>query len=248
MKLKDVCEKCVHKKECTRPCRPVELHLADGNQGVFEKRHIDPTTGRQVTVLYPTREQRESSMVQEFADTGIPADKIQRTFSTSAESPFRHFSADLKQTGIFIDRFFHKFTYEDLAVKYDLSQADTRELYRRAVQRVFSILHELDARSSRKRVATNLSKQPGELSSPQRWFIMARVMGMGAAEIAEFDGVKSNLVRNQLQRITNQLAAGEKDLIEFTPGERRKAKAHLDKIRAKRRERHARKGTKKRSQ
>jgi hypothetical protein len=35
--------------------------------------------------------------------------------------------------------------------------------------------------------------------------------------------------------------AGEKDLIEFTPGERQKAKARLDKIRAKRRERHARK-------
>ena len=239
MKLKEICQKCVHKETCTHPCRPVELHLAEGNQGVFEKRYIDPASGRQMTVLYPTREKRETSMIDEFKETGIPADKVQRTFSTLKDSPFRHFEPSLKQTGIFIDRFFNKYSNADLAVKYDVREKDAAEIYRRAVQRIMKIIMELDARKSRKRRARYLDMQAGTLSDPHRWFLMARVLGMSASEISEFEGMdpKNSLVRMQLQRITNQLAAGEKNLIEFTPEESERAQACLERQRRQRKDR-----------
>jgi len=48
-------------------------------------------------------------------------DREQQAFSTENDSPFSSFKPELKQTGIFVDRFFHKLSYEDLAVKYEMS-------------------------------------------------------------------------------------------------------------------------------
>ena len=63
------------------------------------------------------------------------------------------------------------------------------------------------------------------------------------SEIAEMEGLdkRSSSVRQLIIRVSDQLKAGEINLIETTPEEAEAAKARLDSKRQKRRERHARK-------
>lgn len=62
------------------------------------------------------------------------------------------------------------------------------------------------------------------------------------SSIAEMEGLdkKNNSVRQLIIRVSDQLRAGEINLIETTPEETEAAKARLDTQRKKRRERHAR--------
>ena len=46
----------------------------------------------------------------------------------------------MKQTGIFIDRFFHGWSYEDLAVKYDVTVEVASSHYYNAVQRLQAVI------------------------------------------------------------------------------------------------------------
>jgi hypothetical protein len=69
----------------------------------------------------------------------------QQAFSTENESPFAEFKPSLKQTGIFIDRFFHAFSYSDLAKKYDMSVNTARKTYHNSIKRVLSVIHAMDS-------------------------------------------------------------------------------------------------------
>ncbi len=62
------------------------------------------------------------------------------------------------------------------------------------------------------------------------------------SEIAEMEGLdkRNSSVRQLIIRVSDQLKAGEINLMEVTPEEAQAAKARLDAHNAKRRERHAR--------
>ena len=114
----DICPRCAHYADCKTPCYPVSVYLARDNLSVYEKTATNEK-GQTVTLLFArSREIPESALPMTFEDSGIPADMSQRTFNTDAESPFASFNPKLKQTGVFLDRFFHGFTYGDLATKY----------------------------------------------------------------------------------------------------------------------------------
>ena len=82
-----------------------------------------------MSIIYArSREIPETGLKQKY--TGEPARKSLEVFSTENDSPFAGFNPQLKQTGIFIDRFFNKASYDDLAVKYDVTpNAATRRLF-----------------------------------------------------------------------------------------------------------------------
>lgn len=65
-------------------------------------------------------------------------------FTTEADSPFAGFNPDLKQTGVCIDRFFNKWSYEDLAVKYDPTAAGARKIYQAPLKRLQVVPEALD--------------------------------------------------------------------------------------------------------
>ena len=219
----------------------MELYLAKDNLTVFEKTHTNQA-GETVTILFArSREIPESALPQEFADTGIPADKVQRTFNTENSSPFRHFIASHKQAGVFIDRFFHEFSYGDLAVKYDVTEHTARTMYHNAVQRIREVLHEMDRADKRKSYVTRMEERTRELPKGQRWYLLNRLFGLLPSEIAEMEGLKgSSTVRQLIIRVSDQLRAGEIRLIDSTPDEAQAAKARLDAHNAKRRALYAR--------
>ncbi|MEJ2672471.1 MAG: hypothetical protein P8168_09790, partial [Deltaproteobacteria bacterium] len=71
---------------------------------------------------------------------------IDTPFTTEAKSPFASFKPDLKQTGVFIDRFFNKWSYADLAVKYDTTVEGARKIYQAAVKRLLNVVEALDGK------------------------------------------------------------------------------------------------------
>ena len=75
----------------------------------------------------------------------------------------------------------------------------------------------------------------------QKWYLLNKLFGLRPSEISELEGIdkKSSSVRQLIIRTSDQLQAGELSLIEVTPAEKKAAKARLDTVRKKRRERHA---------
>lgn len=140
--MKGVCEKCSRREGCETPCRPVELCLAQDNLTVFEKTGVGEN-GEEITIIFARSREIPESMLPKISDK---TDELIDVFTTKAESPFAGFNPDLKQTGVFIDRFFNKWSYEDLAVKYDTTVKGARDLYHLAVKRLLDVVKALDGR------------------------------------------------------------------------------------------------------
>ena len=87
-----------------------------------------------------------------------------------------------------------------------------------------------------------VQERSGSLPKGQKWYLLNKLFNLLPSEIAEMEGIEgSSSVRQLIIRVSDQLAAGEINLIEVTPEESAAAKACLDEVRKKRRERHAKK-------
>ena len=127
----EICPKCSKYKSCKSPCYPVKKFLAKDNLSVFEKT-VTKENGETITILFARSREPQQSMLSIGVDNrGDPrqSTKEQQAFSTENENPFADFKPSLKQTGIFADRFFHGFSYDDLAVKYDMTADTARKTY-----------------------------------------------------------------------------------------------------------------------
>jgi hypothetical protein len=159
---------------------------------------------------------------------------------------FASFKPNLKQTGIFVDRFFHNFNYDDLAVKYDMTADTARKTYHNSIKRVLAVIHSMDnGQVPTKQVdfwKKRVEERSGSLPKGQKWYLLNKLFGLRPAEIAEMEGLdkKNSSVRQLIIRVSDQLKAGEISLIETTPEETQAAKARLDTQRKMRRKRHAR--------
>ena len=93
---------------------------------MFEKTAINERGEVVQIVLCQSRETQQSTLSIGVDQSGDPrlTGEEQAAFSTENENPFAGVQAPLKQTGVFIDRFFHGSTYEDLA---DQIRHDRRE-------------------------------------------------------------------------------------------------------------------------
>ena len=78
--------------------------------------------GKTVTIMFARSREVPESMLVQKKEPGFEPGEVQQAFSTNNENPFAEFKPKLKQTGIFIDRFFHNWEYKDLAVKYEISE------------------------------------------------------------------------------------------------------------------------------
>lgn len=169
-----------------------------------------------------------------------------KAFSTESENPFAGFKPELKQTGIFVDRFFNQFSYKDLAVKYDMSRETAIKTYHNALNRLSDIIQAMDNPTGITKQTEfwkkKVEERSGKIPKGQKWFLLNKLFGLRPSEIAEMEGKKnSSSVRQLIIRVSDQLKAGEISFIETTPEESQAAKSRLDEFRKKRRERHNKK-------
>jgi DNA-directed RNA polymerase specialized sigma24 family protein len=216
----------------------VAEYLRRDNLAVFEKSYTDPETGQTTTILFSrSREVVESDLSQ---DDGKTAAEYPKAFSTENENPFAGFTPNLKQTGIFVDRFFHGASYADLSVKYEMSKDNARKTYHNAIRRLQEILKLMDEKSrGLAQYQKQIEERSGKLPKGQKWFLLNKLFGVMPHEIAEMEGMRSSSsVKQLIIRVSDQLRAGEIRLIETTPEEEEVAKLRLDDHREKRRGRH----------
>jgi len=158
----------------------------------------------------------------------------------------------LKITGIFIDRFFHKASYADLAKKYDMAEKNAKGTFHNSINRILAVIEAMDnGEALTKQFAfwkDKVKARTGDLPKGQKWYLLNKLFGLRPSEISELEGMdkKSSSVRQLIIRTSDQLQAGELSLIEVTQEEREAAKARLDTQRKKRRERHEKKRAKSR--
>ena len=234
-----ICPGCRYYESCKKPCRPVELILAEDNQPTYEL-SATKKNGQRIKIVYHRwREPPESTLFNEQNKDGRPNPKRQQqVFSTEAESPFAHFDPTHKKAGLFKDRYFLGFSFEDLSVKYDVSIQTAKSTYHKAEARIYKLLQNLDA------AAPDLThyKQLAERSSEKmpkgvKVFLMHHVFGLRSSEIMEILSIKSpSYITNQIKRVSDLIRSGELNLIESTPQEQAEAKARLESQRKQRRE------------
>jgi hypothetical protein len=197
---------------------------------IFERTLIKED-GQEITIQYcKHNEINESSVLG-----GVTADK--HSTQLGAESPFRHHDFNLKTTGLFVDRFFHAWSWKDLASKYEVSVKVAQTLYARAEERLQKVVTSMDRREF---VASRLN-QSKEFSKGERYFLLNQLFDLTPADIAELEGLaqgrgSASRVSELIIRVKDRLKTGEIQLIKTTDEEQRQAEIRLTEYRHKRRE------------
>jgi hypothetical protein len=245
--MDSICPKCSKYESCKSPCYPVQQLLAEDNLSVFEKT-VTKENGQRVSIVFARSREAQQTMLSSGKNKrGDPrlSNKEQQAFSTENASPFSSFQPNLKQTGIFVDRFFNQFTYKDLAVKYDMSATTARKTYFNAVNRILAVIEAMDKGEALSKQVDfwrqKVAERSGNLPKGQKWYLLNKLFGLRPSEIAEMEGLdkRSSSVRQLIIRVSDQLKAGEISLIETTTEEAEAAKTRLDEVRKKRWKRHA---------
>jgi hypothetical protein len=134
---------CDKYRSCKSPCYPVENYLKRENLTVYEKGDKNSIT------VYPrSREQHRSSLSagDDKAGNDRLSSKESQAFSTENGNPIADHGLDpsTKQTGVFIRRFFGKWSYEDIEAAYGDHPHNIIKTYHNAVNRLLSVLIEMD--------------------------------------------------------------------------------------------------------
>jgi hypothetical protein len=193
--------------------------LSYDNRAPFEKTRGD------FTVIIPRRREIHASVVEAFKD-GSLCKQAQRFFSDSREeSTFTSaIQPQLKQTAIFIDRFFLKMSYTDLAEKYSTPRSAIAKLYVNAKERLVKTVAAMDraelARSNGEALAT--------MPRGVRAFLLHTLLGLSVTEIANLLNVTHPLVTRQIADIRDRLLAGESiDILPAAAKDREAAHARI---------------------
>ena len=212
--------------------------MTKDNLSVFENSYTDKD-GKKVSIVFSRSREMCFSGLPEIDQDSDPA------FSTDNDNPFASFNPKLKQTGIFVDRFFNGFNYEDLAEKYEIKKHTAVSMYSNAVKRILNVLKAMDKANvvgKKEQYIKQTEERSGKYPKGQKWYLLNKLFGLRPSEIAEMEGMKnSSSVRSLIIRVSDQLKAGEIRLTDCTPEESEEAKTRLDANRVKRRERYAKK-------
>ena len=130
---------------------------------------------------FQTREIPETGLMQKF--TGEPVSRSLEVFSTENDSPFAGFNPYLKQTEIFIDRFFNKASYDDLAVKYNVTPHAAIKIYYAATRRLFEVLEAMDGKRDMRNLdywKKRVEERSGNFSKGQKWLLLNKLFGLSA--------------------------------------------------------------------
>jgi hypothetical protein len=150
------------------------------------------------------------------------------------ESPFKHFEPRLIKTGIFIHKFFLKWSWPDIATKYEMSVTTAQSNYHAGKKRLLEVLAALDSSKPIRLefLRDRIAARSGAFTRSQRWYLMAKAFDLTPAEIAKYEGLhNSKPVYTGIQAISDQIAAGELILFE---SDREQVEAARSRLKAKR--------------
>ncbi len=231
MDLTGICLKCVHNSTCDQLCAFADDFVnGPPGQQVYERKK-----GNRIFLFSQKNHVNETSLLGN-SDNPDSHFSIDLLFSDISPNPFEGFSPKLKQTVVFIYHFFHKWSYNDIAVMLDASVDNVQKIYAHALDRLrkaLDILDDIDIRYKTLQSAEYCLKRneeaTGRLNKGQRWFVLNKALGLTIAEIAKLDGVKTKNVQHKVKSVADQIKAGTLTLLDPTPAEVEKATERLEK-------------------
>ena len=210
---------------CKNPCAPVENFLSLENSKPFEK----DLAKLPVTILFPRTREIHASVAATYKD-GTEYKRAQAYFSTGI--PTIGFIASLrprlKQTAIFIDRFFFGMRYRDIADKYGVQVGEVAKLYVNAKTRLVKTVQAMD----RVELALSNGTPLVAFPNPVKVFLLHAVFGLSNGEICNLLDIPHNLVNRYITRTRDKLLAGEIQIIHCTDEDRQAARNRLKEARA----------------
>jgi hypothetical protein len=203
--------KCRKREGCTVPCAPVEQEINRETYKHYLERQEITKDGDRIAVLWPDSSGRArpfSHFVHEQKGNILAAVSME-----DAEEFWGMFVPRTKRMGIFIDRFFNRWSYQDLAVKYDLrTQEAARKSYHASLQELFRVIALFDEgkrENGRRGAMTKAKSKLNKLPAYANYYILNKCLEMPPSEIAKVLDVSPGAVKSGVSYASQALKQGE---------------------------------------
>ena len=180
------CTNCDKRAECKTPCKTVNAILWAENR-VMERHFGD------VIVCYPMHGEVHFSEITE---------RQLEDFSDKDVIPWASGDARLRQTTVFIERFFNKVPCKELAERFNVKENTIVCMYARAVESVEKIIEALDAR----REGMKATKSD-RFTDDQKYFLLVSVFGFSQIEVARMFNRDRNRVNQKVKHMSDRYGA-----------------------------------------
>ena len=208
--FKGICLKCSQRKRCNRPCIFIERMISEENKVPFEKDAKD-----NLKILFPERKfvLRESDLNFFKDDSGYDGNQI--FFSTEnpiLEDLFNNedFTPRLKQTGIFVDKFFFRMSNKELAKKYKTTSGGVSKMYTNAKERMIKSIKAMD----KAEYALSNGKKLAVMPRGVHVFLLHTLLNLPVTEIARFLDIGHSAVIGHIRRTKERIRSGEVNLLQ----------------------------------
>ena len=179
------CDDCSHFDTCKKLCDAVNKILWENNR-VME-RHF-----RNAIICYPVNEEVHFSEITEQQIDEMSTDDV---------IPWSSGEYRLRQTQVFVDRFFNKIPCKDIAERFGVKENTIVCMYKTAVEQLNQIVEKLDAKKNLGRATID------RFTEEQKWFLLHAVFGFTQIEIAEMFGKKKQFVNKRVKRMSDKYGA-----------------------------------------
>ena len=243
MEITDYCSRCRKRKTCKTTCIFVDEILKKDNRPQHYEIDAIGLHGEDITILKSKNhryEVNESGLDYMYSlDTdgeGWSGDDKVTPFTTEANSPWSDYQPTLTQTTVFMARFFHKKSFEEIADELGTNVGNVQSQCQHAKARMVEALKLADMKENtiaKYRLALERSqKATGKLPKYIRWFLMNKVFNLTVGDIAEIENTTSATVASKIRVAYDKIILGEYRLLEPSPEQIEAAQVRMAKKRA----------------
>jgi hypothetical protein len=179
-----LCNDCGQRDHCQTPCKAVQEAMKQDNPGVMEKH-----TTRRIMVFPKSREKHFTELSGPEADQMNDCDVF----------PWASAEHRLRKTVVFVERFFHKTSYRDLAERYHVRENTIVTIYRQAIEQLAKMIEQLDSRREGIKAV-----QTKNFTDDQKAFLLVEVFGFNRVEVARMFKRDHKALCSRLKRMTDQ--------------------------------------------
>ncbi len=205
--MKNMCTTCSKRSTCRTLCKPARDY-ANQDGKVYELQDEDKIK------VYPKWNEVQASTAQANEnDSKEVQENYLESFADDPDSnPFSEFTPANLVTQVFIHRFFKRWSYEDIAVKFDLKDVDAaNSIYKRALARMKDGLEIIDHKNfAQQNAITSLknSTTAQQLNDAQKDYLLYSTFGLDIESICTITGRKYQTVRSGIHRVKKYLESG----------------------------------------
>lgn len=187
--MEKLCETCEQRETCQTPCKAVNAILWKDNR-VMERHFGDHI------VCYPQNKEIHFSEVKDY--------EIERS---NDAVPWSSGDARLRQTVVFIERFFNKVPCKELAARFGVKENTIVCMYARSVESLEKIIAAMDAR----REGMKATRGTDRFTDDQKFFLLVYVFGFSQTEVGRMFNLDHRRVNLKVKRMADRYEALFKD-------------------------------------